>query len=41
MTVETLSDDDLAEMVEQVWSSYLDPESVDPLIPSEQRSRRG
>lgn len=35
MSVETLRDDDLAEMVEQVWSSYLDPESVDPLIPAE------
>jgi chemotaxis protein CheX len=26
------STDDLAEMVEQVWASYLDPEGVDPLV---------
>lgn len=28
--------DDLTEMVEQVWTSYLDPEGVDPLIPMEE-----
>ena len=33
MSVEVVPNvDDLAEMVEQVWSSYLDPEGVDPLI---------
>ena len=26
--------DDLAEMVEQVWVSYLDPEGVSPLVPT-------
>jgi chemotaxis protein CheX len=26
--------DDLAEMVEQVWVSYLDPEGVSPLVPA-------
>jgi chemotaxis protein CheX len=26
--------DDLAEMVEQVWVSYLDPEGVSPLVPN-------
>jgi chemotaxis protein CheX len=25
--------DDLAEIVEQVWSAYLDPEGINPLIP--------
>jgi chemotaxis protein CheX len=35
MSVETVvTQDDLAEMVEQVWASYLDPEGVSPLIPS-------
>ena len=28
--------DDLTEMVEQVWTSYLDPEGIDPLIPMEE-----
>ena len=27
-------ENDLAEMVEQVWMSYLDPEGVNPLIPT-------
>jgi chemotaxis protein CheX len=36
MTVESVpSVDDLLEMVEQVWVSYLDPEGLNPLIPSE------
>jgi chemotaxis protein CheX len=36
MTVDVVpTSADLAEMVEQVWSSYLDPEGVDPLIPME------
>jgi chemotaxis protein CheX len=35
MSVEVeVSADDLAEMVEQVWMSYLDPEGVSPLIPT-------
>ena len=35
MSVETVvTQDDLAEMVEQVWVSYLDPEGVHPLIPT-------
>ncbi|AGZ46367.1 chemotaxis protein CheX [Actinoplanes friuliensis] len=35
MSVEALvSADDLAEMVEQVWVSYLDPEGVAPLVPN-------
>ena len=35
MSVESLvSVDDLAEMVEQVWVSYLDPEGVSPLVPN-------
>ncbi|HEU4347845.1 MAG TPA: chemotaxis protein CheX [Actinoplanes sp.] len=29
-----VNEDDLAEMVEQVWVSYLDPEGVSPLIPT-------
>lgn len=29
-----VSEDDLAEMVEQVWLSYLDPEGVSPLVPT-------
>jgi len=29
-----VNEDDLAEMVEQVWVSYLDPEGVNPLIPT-------
>jgi len=33
MSVETVvTADDLAEMVEQVWVSYLDPEGVSPLV---------
>lgn len=34
MSVELVvpSEDDLAEMVEQVWTSYLDPEGVNPLL---------
>ncbi len=33
MSVEAVvSEDDLAEMVEQVWVSYLDPEGVSPLV---------
>jgi chemotaxis protein CheX len=35
MSVETVvTEDDLAEMVEQVWVSYLDPEGVNPLVRS-------
>ncbi len=35
MSVEVEVDEsDLAEMVEQVWESYLDPEGVSPLIPT-------
>jgi chemotaxis protein CheX len=29
-----VNEDDLAEMVEQVWISYLDPEGISPLIPT-------
>jgi len=29
-----VNEDDLAEMVEQVWLSYLDPEGVSPLVPT-------
>jgi chemotaxis protein CheX len=29
-----VNENDLAEMVEQVWVSYLDPEGVSPLIPT-------
>jgi chemotaxis protein CheX len=37
MSVETVPNvDDLTAMVEQVWTSYLDPEGIDPLIPSEE-----
>jgi chemotaxis protein CheX len=37
MSVESVPTvDDLAEMVDQVWVSYLDPEGVDPLIRSDQ-----
>ncbi len=32
MSVEAVSEDVLAEMVEQVWVSYLDPEGVSPLV---------
>jgi chemotaxis protein CheX len=35
MSVEAeVNEDDLAEMVAQVWESYLDPEGVSPLIPT-------
>jgi chemotaxis protein CheX len=35
MSVEVVvNENDLAEMVEQVWVSYLDPEGVNPLIPT-------
>jgi chemotaxis protein CheX len=35
MSVEVeVGENDLAEMVEQVWMSYLDPEGVNPLIPT-------
>ena len=35
MSVEVLvNENDLAEMVEQVWQSYLDPEGISPLIPN-------
>jgi chemotaxis protein CheX len=29
-----VNEDDLAEMVEQVWVSYLDPEGISPLVPT-------
>ncbi|MFI5895280.1 chemotaxis protein CheX [Actinoplanes sp. NPDC051513] len=35
MSVEVeVTENDLAEMVEQVWESYLDPEGLNPLIPT-------
>jgi chemotaxis protein CheX len=35
MSVEVVvNENDLAEMVEQVWVSYLDPEGLNPLIPT-------
>jgi chemotaxis protein CheX len=35
MSVEVLvNESDLAEMVEQVWMAYLDPEGLNPLIPT-------
>ena len=35
MSIEAeVDENDLAEMVEQVWESYLDPEGVSPLIPT-------
>jgi chemotaxis protein CheX len=35
MSVEVeVNENDLAEMVEQVWMSYLDPEGLNPLIPT-------
>jgi chemotaxis protein CheX len=35
MSVEVeVDENDLAEMVEQVWQSYLDPEGLSPLIPT-------
>jgi chemotaxis protein CheX len=33
--------DDLNEIVEQVWSSYLDPEGVNPLLPVETEPAEG
>jgi chemotaxis protein CheX len=33
-TAVVVSENDLAEMVEQVWISYLDPEGINPLIPT-------
>ena len=36
MSVEArVNQHDLAEMVEQIWMSYLDPEGVNPLIPTD------
>jgi len=36
MSVEVaVNANDLAELVEQVWVSYLDPEGIDPLIPTD------
>jgi chemotaxis protein CheX len=35
MSVEVeVNENDLAEMIEQVWMSYLDPEGISPLIPT-------
>jgi chemotaxis protein CheX len=35
MSVEVeVNENDLAEMVEQVWMSYLDPEGINPLVPT-------
>jgi chemotaxis protein CheX len=34
-----VNEDDLAEMVEQVWVSYLDPEGVHPLVPTGDESQ--
>ena len=35
MSIEVeVNENDLAEMVEQVWQSYLDPEGINPLIPT-------
>jgi chemotaxis protein CheX len=34
-----VNEDDLAEMVEQVWVSYLDPEGVNPLVPTGDQSQ--
>ncbi|GAA2647767.1 chemotaxis protein CheX [Paractinoplanes durhamensis] len=35
MSVEVeVNEDDLAEMVDQVWESYLDPEGINPFIPT-------
>ena len=35
MSIEVeVREDDLAEMVEQVWQAYLDPEGINPLIPT-------
>jgi chemotaxis protein CheX len=35
-----VSENDLAEMVEQVWVSYLDPEGVSPLVPTGDENQR-
>ena len=32
-----VNEDDLAEMVDQVWVSYLDPEGLNPLVPTGDR----
>ncbi len=32
--VPVVNQSDLAEMVEQVWASYLDPEGISPLVPT-------
>ncbi len=41
MSVETVPDvGDLAEMLAQVWESYLDPEGTEPLIPADTGSNR-
>jgi chemotaxis protein CheX len=34
-----VSEDDLAEMVEQVWVSYVDPQGVSPLIPTDDENQ--
>jgi chemotaxis protein CheX len=34
-----VNEDDLAEVVEQIWVSYLDPEGVSPLIPTGDESQ--
>jgi chemotaxis protein CheX len=34
-----VNENDLAEMVEQVWVSYLDPEGINPLIPTGDESQ--
>lgn len=40
MSVEVVvNESDLAEMVEQVWVSYLDPEGVSPLIPTDDENQ--
>jgi chemotaxis protein CheX len=40
MSVEAVvNEGDLAEMVEQVWVSYLDPEGINPLIPTGDESQ--
>jgi chemotaxis protein CheX len=40
MSVEVeVNENDLAEMVEQVWLSYLDPEGISPLIPTHEKNQ--
>jgi chemotaxis protein CheX len=40
MSVEVVvNENDLAEMVEQVWVSYLDPEGLNPLIPTHDQNQ--